>query len=56
MKIAGMQRLSQVDEHKIGLDLIKYSINHIAQFCSHLYFLQIGDITQAFFDDIPIYA
>jgi hypothetical protein len=46
MKIAGMQRLSQVDEHKIGLDLIKYSINHISQFCSHLYFLQIGDINE----------
>jgi hypothetical protein len=52
MKIASMQRLSQIDEMKIGIDVMKWSISKTAENCSKLYYLQIGDINKDIIEHI----
>lgn len=51
MKVAGMMRLSEIDEQKVGQYFIKLSIKSLSEFVSHLYFLKIGSIS----DDIINY-
>jgi len=46
MRIAGMMRLAEIDQTKLGKDLMKFSISELADKVSHLYFLQIGNIDQ----------
>ena len=45
MKVAGMMRLSEIDESKVGKDLMKYSIKWLSDKVDALYFLQIGKIS-----------
>ena len=44
MNVAGMMRLSEIDESKVGKDLMKYSIKWLSDKVDALYFLQIGNI------------
>jgi hypothetical protein len=44
MKVAGMMRLSEIDQTKVGKDLMKLSISNLSEYVSHLYFLKIGNI------------
>jgi hypothetical protein len=46
MKVAGMMRLSEIDESKVGKDLMKYSIKWLSDKVDALYFLQIGNISK----------
>ena len=46
MKIAGMMRLAEIDQTKLGKDLMKLSISRLSEKVSHLYFLQIGEIDE----------
>lgn len=52
MKVGGMMRLAQIDEAKLGFDLIHLSITEMAKWCKCIYFLQIGNISQITFDFI----
>jgi hypothetical protein len=45
MKVAGMMRLAEIDESKVGKDLMKYSIKWLSDKVDALYFLQIGKIS-----------
>ena len=51
MKVAGMMRLAEIDQEKVGKDLMKLSITRLADKVSYLYFLKIGNID----DDIIEY-
>jgi len=44
MTVAGMMRLAEIDQSKLGKDLMKYSISLLSAKVSKLYFLQIGNI------------
>jgi hypothetical protein len=44
MRIAGMMRLAEIDQTKVGKDLMKYSIEWMANKCDSIYFLKIGNI------------
>lgn len=44
MKVAGMMRLAEIDQTKVGKDLMKLSISDLSKNVSHLYFLKIGNI------------
>lgn len=44
MKVAGMVRLAEIDQTKLGKDLMKLSISKLADMTSHLYFLEIGNV------------
>jgi hypothetical protein len=46
IKVAGMMRLAEIDQRKLGKDLMKMSISMLAEKVSHIYFLQIGDIDE----------
>ena len=46
LRIAGMMRLAEIDQHKLGKDLMRMSISMLAEKVSHLYFLQIGNIDE----------
>jgi len=46
MNVAGMMRLSEIDESKVGKDLMKYSIKWLSDKVDALYFLQIGNISE----------
>jgi hypothetical protein len=46
MKIAGMMRLAEIDQLKLGKELMKFSINWLSEKVSKLYFLQIGEIDE----------
>ena len=52
MKVAGMMRLAEIDESKVGKDLMKYSIQWLSDKVSALYFLQIGNISEEILDFI----
>lgn len=59
MKVAGMIRLSEIDEVKVGKYYMKLSILSLSDMVSHLYFLKIGEISQEMMDfvndlNIPI--
>jgi hypothetical protein len=45
MRVAGMMRLAEIDETKVGKDLMKYSIKWLSDKVDALYFLQIGKIS-----------
>lgn len=45
MRVAGMMRLAEIDESKVGKDLMKYSIKWLSDKVDALYFLQIGKIS-----------
>jgi hypothetical protein len=44
MRIAGMMRLAEIDQTKVGKDLMMYSIEWMASKCDVIYFLKIGKI------------
>jgi hypothetical protein len=44
MRVAGMMRLAEIDQSKLGKDLMKYSISLLSEKVSKLYFLQIGNV------------
>jgi hypothetical protein len=44
MKVAGMMRLAEIDQEKVGKELMKVSILRLSDKVSHLYFLKIGNI------------
>jgi hypothetical protein len=44
MRIAGMMRLAEIDQTKVGKDLMMYSIEWMASKCDSIYFLKIGKI------------
>jgi len=44
MKVAGMMRLAEIDQEKVGKELMKVSILRLSHKVSHLYFLKIGNI------------
>ena len=46
MKICGMMRLSEIDQIKVGIRLMKLSIMSLSEKVSKLYFLQIGNISE----------
>jgi hypothetical protein len=57
LKVAGMMRLAEVDQTKVGKRLMKLSIQSLADKVSQIYFLQIGlidnDIIE-FINNLPI--
>lgn len=52
MRIAGMMRLAEIDQSKLGKELMKFSIHWLSQKVSKLYFLQIGEIDDDIFQYI----
>ena len=48
-KVCGMMRLAEIDQYKLGKDLMKLSISNLATKVSKLYFLQIGKIDEDIF-------
>jgi hypothetical protein len=52
MTVAGMMRLAEIDESKLGLELMKLSISKMAEVSAKLYFLQIGNSCQQILDHI----
>ena len=52
MKIAGMMRLAEIDESKLGLDLMKLTISEMAKVSTKIYFLEIGNCCQEIKDYI----
>ena len=44
MKVAGMMRLAEIDQEKVGKELMKLSILRLSDKVSFLYFLKIGNI------------
>lgn len=44
MRIAGMMRLAEVDQLKVGKDNVELSIKDLASKVDKLYFLEIGDV------------
>jgi len=44
MEVAGMMRLAEIDQEKVGKELMKLSILRLSKKVSHLYFLKIGNI------------
>ena len=52
MKVAGMVRLAEIDQKKLGKDLMKLSISKLADMVSHLYFLEIGNVDSDVIDFI----
>ena len=52
MKVAGMVRLAEIDQKKLGKDLMKLSISKLADMVSHLYFLEIGNVDEDIIDFI----
>jgi hypothetical protein len=54
MRLAGMMRLAEIDQQKVGKELMKLSIGDLANKVSKLYFLQIGNIDQDILDFINL--
>lgn len=52
MKVAGMMRLAEIDQLKVGKRLMKLAIQSLADTVSHIYFLQIGEIDTDIIDFI----
>ena len=46
MRIAGMMRLSEIDQRKLGNDIMKFAIKEMSAYTEHLYFLKIGTIDE----------
>jgi hypothetical protein len=52
MRVAGMMRLAEIDETKLGFDLIHFAIKEMCKYCESVYFLQMGNISQITLDFI----
>jgi hypothetical protein len=52
MKVAGMMRLAEIDQTKVGKELMKLSISDLSNKVSNLYFLKIGNIDKDIIDFI----
>lgn len=44
MNIAGMMRLSEIDQTKLGKEIMMFSIKEMSLYCNHMYFLNIGNV------------
>jgi hypothetical protein len=52
IRVAGMMRLAEVDQLKLGKELMKLSISLLAEKVSAIYFLQIGEVDSDVIDHI----
>jgi len=52
MRIAGMMRLAEIDQQKVGKENVEFSIKDLADKVDKLYFLQIGNVPESVKDFI----
>ena len=52
MRIAGMMRLAEIDQQKVGKENVEFSIKDLADKVDKLYFLQIGNVPKSVKDFI----